>query len=89
MGKFTETKRYDEPGDRDTLYFSPSFYQDGVLSQSLAIAPAEDTVSLVGLQIRSSATHGNDYFHVWLLPEEVDMVIEGLLKAKDNIIKGD
>ena len=42
MGEYKGTKNNNEPGDIEVLYFYPSWHNDNVISQSVAIAPLEN-----------------------------------------------
>ena len=84
MGKegemsFKGTQWNHEEGDFETEYFRPSWHREGVSSQSVAIAPAEDRMtSMVFL------TFDGEYqtIHFWFTEEETDAIIAALQENK-------
>ena len=88
MGKFKGTQS-NEPGNEfETLYINPSFHQDNIIEQSLFIATSEDTVSVASLQYWENKQYrGNDVTHFWFTPEEIDLIVDALIKAKNMIGK--
>jgi hypothetical protein len=81
MGEYKGTKRYDEFNDKETLHFSPSWTDDTVINQSLAICPIDNReVSIIASKLYSDQNH--QFVHLCLTEPEVEMLIKSLLEAK-------
>jgi hypothetical protein len=81
LGKYKGTQRYDEFGDEETLYFSPSWQEDEVLSQSIAIWPIENReMSIIASKLYND--HAHHFVHLCLTEAEVEMLINALLETK-------
>jgi len=81
MGKYIGTKRYDEFDDEETLRFSPSWTDNHVINQSLAICPIENReVSIITSKLYDD--HNHQFIHLCLTEPEVEMLIDSLLEAK-------
>jgi hypothetical protein len=79
-GKYFGTRRHDEFGDKEVLYFSPSWQDDDVLSQSLAICPIDNReLSIIANKLYKDNNH---FVHLCLTEGEVEMLINALLEAK-------
>lgn len=85
MGEFKETRTSEPAGQSETLVLHPSFHQDGIYDQTIYIAGSEDTVSFASLQCHRSSH--SQYVQFWFTPEEIDLLIIGLLQAKTKIEK--
>jgi hypothetical protein len=82
MGEYKKTIRYDEPGDEEILRFKPSWHDDEVATQSIALCPTENTeLSIIVHKLWNNGE--NNFCHLVLTEEEVDMMIKALLKVKD------
>ena len=81
MGEYKGTKRYDEFDDEETLRFSPSWTDDIVINQSLAICPIDNReVSIIASKLYSDRNH--QFVHLCLTEPEVEMLIQSLLEAR-------
>ena len=89
MGEFKGTQ-INEPCGDETLYMYPSYFDDNVFSQTMCISPADppDTVSFVCSKSWSNGNiHGSHFVQFFLLPSEIDLIIEALQKAKEKCNK--
>ena len=81
MGEYKGTQRHDEFEDKETLYFSPSWTDEHVINQSLAICPIDDReVSIIASKLYDD--HNHQFIHLCLTENETDMLISSLLEAK-------
>jgi hypothetical protein len=88
VGKFKGTKIGEPDGLNETLVLYPSFHQDSIYLQTIYVSGSEDTVSVASLQNWDTGkNHGSNYFHFWFTPEEIDLLVIGLLQAKAKIEK--
>lgn len=88
MSEFKGTEIGECAGDSETLVITPSFHQNYIYDQVIFVAEAEDTVSVVGLQYYDRKGYkGCDITHFWFTPEEIDILVKGLLEAKEKVLK--
>jgi len=82
MGEYKGTKNNNEPGDIEVLYFYPSWHNDNVISQSVAIAPLENNETSIIMSKVYRGGFPGQFIHLVFTEEETDMLIDGLIKAK-------
>lgn len=81
MGKYKGTQRHDEFGDEETLHFSPSWQEDDVISQSIALCPIKNReMSIITSKLYND--HNHQFVHLCLTEAEVEMFINALLETK-------
>jgi hypothetical protein len=87
MEAFKGTRNYTEPGDKEVLYFEPSWYDTNVIGQSIAIAPLHDNeMSLIVYKRYNTGVM--EYSHFIFTEEETNMWIEALQEIKKRWAEG-
>jgi hypothetical protein len=80
-GRFKGTVNRNEPGDKETAYFVPSWHDDGVYAQSVAIAPLKkQETSIIFFKCYTDAPQA--HVHFIFNKKETDMLIDALLEVK-------
>jgi hypothetical protein len=94
MGTFKGTVDRNEPDDKEVAYFVPSWHDDDILAQSIAIAPLHDNeTSIIFYQMHENMNmKSSDYIHFIFTEEETNMLLNALLAVKKrwktgNVIK--
>lgn len=83
---YNKTVIYNEPGDEETLRFSPSFIEDYVSSQFVVMCPVENEVSfIISQHVKGELV--SRFIHLHFSLKEIDMLIESLKKSKEKAIK--
>jgi len=81
-GAYKGTVDFTDPDDYETLRFQPSWLSNGVSMQTVAIAPSDNSDISIIMSQWYEKEKISGFIHMFLTEEEVDLVIEGLLKAK-------
>ncbi len=85
-GIYKETNNRNESDDIETAYFVPSYHPNGVISQSVAIAPLRNReTSIIMSRLYNSEIypeHNNYFTHIIFTEAETDMLINALLEVK-------
>jgi len=86
MGAYKGTNKH-EPGDIETAYFEPSWHDDFVIDQSLAIAAlSENQTSIIFSKLYKNEPH--HFVHFIFTEEETDMLISALFEVKKRWAEG-
>lgn len=95
MGKYTGTIIRNEPDDRETVYFVPSYHSDHVIAQSVAVAPLENNeLSIIFSKVFDlNGEVDTSFSHFVFTKEETDLLLNAIIEAKnrwetENVIKG-
>ena len=81
MGQYKGTERRDEPDDFEVLYFVPSYHEDGVMSQSVAIAPLDNNETSI-IMSKMYENFNPSFTHFIFTEKETNMLINALLEVK-------
>lgn len=91
-GEYKKTEWMNESNDLETLYFRPSYYYNGVISQSIAIASLCDRETSIIFYKLYENDKGSGFVHFILTEEETNAMIKALQENKKrwnngNVIK--
>jgi hypothetical protein len=79
-GKYLGTKNRHQSDDTETLYMDPSWYDEGVQIQSVAISPlVHNETSIVFYRMINIEF---SLIHFVFTEDETDMIIEALIEVK-------
>ena len=81
MGEYRGTNDRNELGDIEVLYLEPSWHDNNVIWQSMAIAPlSRNEISFIMFKDYKGET--GRFIRFVLTEEETDMLIDALIEAK-------
>ena len=83
-GEYKGTIVFSEPGDYESLRFQPSYHENYVYMHTIAIAPSDNSDISIIMSQWYEKEKTSRFIHMFLTEEEVDLVIEGLLEAKNR-----
>jgi len=83
-GTYKGTIDFSDPDDYETLRFQPSWLSNGVSMQTVAIAPSDNSDISIIMSQWYEKEKTSRFIHMFLTEEEVDLVIDGLLEAKNR-----
>ena len=82
-GTYSETKNFNEPGDIETAYFVPSWKDENILTQSVAIAPLKDRETSI-IFSKMYKSDSSAFVHFVFTEAETDMLISALQEIKNR-----
>lgn len=81
------TLNHNESDDIEVAYFDPSIHDDGVISQSIAIAPLENNlISFIFSKLYENRHHS--FIRFVFTETEINMLISALQEAKNRRKEG-